>query len=153
MISYHIKGLYKTTCSNTKSNFSQFFFSHWRLHKCFFSFLIKALANFEKLVRFHWQAFIVYKNGENLKTLIEIFYQKRIVSNVILAFLDHLKPKMFFVDHGGRHVAPPLFKISGSTLESYQFFKIYKCFVKEREKTLIQQPLRKEKLRKVGLCL
>ena len=152
MISYHIKGLYKTTCSNTKSNFSQFFFSHWRLHKCFFSFLIKALANFEKLVRFHWQAFIVYKNGENLKTLIEIFYQKRIVSNVILAFLDHLKPKMFFADHGGRHVAPPLFKISWSTPESYKFFKIYQCFVKEREKTLVQQSLRKEKLRKVGLC-
>ena len=29
--------------------------------------------------------------------LIEIFCQKRIVSNVILAFLDHLRPKIFFV--------------------------------------------------------
>ena len=29
--------------------------------------------------------------------LIEIFCQKPIVSNFILAFLDHLKPKMFFV--------------------------------------------------------
>ena len=59
--------------------------------------LSKFFANFEKLIRLHWQAFIVYKNGENLKMLIEIFCQKLIVSNVILAFLDHLKPKIFFV--------------------------------------------------------
>ena len=51
----------------------------------------------EKLIRFHWQAFIVYKNGENLKMLIETFCQKLIVYNFILAFLDHLKPKIFFV--------------------------------------------------------
>ena len=97
MINYHIKGLYKTTCYKTKSNFSQFFFSHWLLHKRFFSFLIKASENFEKLIRFHWQASIVYKNGENLKMLIEILCQKLIISNVTLAFLDHLKPKIFFV--------------------------------------------------------
>ena len=48
-------------------------------------------------IRFHWQAFIVYENGQNLKTLIEIFCQKLMVSNIILAFLDHLKPKIFFV--------------------------------------------------------
>ena len=30
------------------------------------------------------------------KILIEILRQKFIVSNVILAFLDHLKPKIFF---------------------------------------------------------
>ena len=47
--------------------------------------------------RFHWQAFMVYKNGENLKILIEMFRQKRLVSDVILTFLDHLKPKIFFV--------------------------------------------------------
>ena len=81
---YHIKGLYETTCYKTKSNFSQFFFCCWLLHKCFLSFLIKVFANFEKLIRFHWQAFIVYKNGESLKRLI------------ILAVLDHLKPKIFF---------------------------------------------------------
>ena len=86
MINYHIKGLYKTTN-----------FSHWLLRKCFFSFLIKTFANLEKLIRFHWQAFIVYKNIENLKMLIEIFCQKLIVSNVVLAFLDHLKPKILFV--------------------------------------------------------
>ena len=48
-------------------------------------------------IRFHWQAFIVYKNGENLKIMTEIFRQKLIVSNVILAFLGHLKHKIFFV--------------------------------------------------------
>ena len=40
----------------------------------FFSFLIKAFADFERL-RFNRQAFIVYKNGENLKILIKIFCQ------------------------------------------------------------------------------
>ena len=70
---YEIKGLYKTTCYKTRSNFSQFFFSYWLLHECFFSFLIKAFLIFEKLIRFHWQAFTLYKNGENLKILIEIF--------------------------------------------------------------------------------
>ena len=64
---YHIKGLYKTTCHKKKSNFCQFFFSHWLLHNCFFSFLIKAFASFEKLIRFYWQAFIAHKNGKNSK--------------------------------------------------------------------------------------
>ena len=67
-------------------------------------------------IRFHWQAFIVYENGQNLKTLIEIFGQKLMVSNIILAFLDHLKPKIFF---DGQPWWPTLsallFKISGST--------------------------------------
>ena len=115
MINYHIKGLYKTTCYKTKSNFSQFFFSHWLLRELFFSFLIKVFANFEKLIIFYRQACIVYKickNRENLNILIEIFCPKLIVSNVILAFLDRLKPKIF--NHGGRQRASPLFKISGS---------------------------------------
>ena len=59
----------------------------------FFSlFLSKRLQILKKLTRFHWQAFIAYKNGANLKMLLEIFCQKPIVANVILAFLDHLKP-------------------------------------------------------------
>ena len=37
-------------------------------------------------------------------------------------------------------------------IKSFQFFKIYKRFDKEREKTIIQQSIRKEKLRKAGLC-
>ena len=74
----------------TKSNCSRFFFS-------IDNSICKAFANFEKLKRFHWQAFMVYNNGENLKMLIEIINQKIIVSSVILAFLDHLKAKIFFV--------------------------------------------------------
>ena len=70
------------------SVFSLFLSKHLQVLKNWFS-------NFEK--RFHWQAFIVYKTGENLKILMEIFYQKLMVFNVILAFLDHLKPKIFFV--------------------------------------------------------
>ena len=38
-------------------------------------------------------------------------------------------------------------------MKPYQFFNIYKRFYKEREKTVIQQSMRKEKLRKVVLCL
>ena len=36
-------------------------------------------------------------------------------------------------------------------MKSHQFFKIFKRFYKERDKTLTQQSMRKEKLRKVGL--
>ena len=83
MINYHIKGVHKLTCYKTKANFSQFFFSDWLLHKCFFSFLIKAFANFEKLIRYHWQDFIVYQYGVNFEMLIEIFCPKLVVFNVI----------------------------------------------------------------------
>ena len=38
-------------------------------------------------------------------------------------------------------------------MKSYQFFKIWKHFDKCREKTLMQQPMREEELREVGLCL
>ena len=72
----------------------QFFFSHWLLHKSFFSFLIKTFAHFEKLIRFHWRGFIVYKNGENLEMLMEKFCQKLIVSNVILTFLGTVDKKL-----------------------------------------------------------
>ena len=49
--------------------------------------------------------------------LIEIFRQKLAVSNVILAFLNQLKPNFFLsANYGGRHRAPPLLKISGSAL-------------------------------------
>ena len=52
------------------------FFSDRLLHDYFFSFLIKAFANLEKLIGFHQQSFIIYKNGENLKILKEMFRQK-----------------------------------------------------------------------------
>ena len=106
MINYHFKGLYKTTCFKTNSNFSQFFFSHWLLYESFFYFLMKAFVSFKKLIRFHRQAFIVYRIGENLKIPIEIFGQKLTVFNVIFAFLDHLKPKIL-VNLGGQHRVPP----------------------------------------------
>ena len=59
MINYHFKGYYKTTCYKTKSKFSQFFFSNRLLYDCFFLFSYKTFLNFEKLIRFLWQAFIV----------------------------------------------------------------------------------------------
>ena len=37
-------------------------------------------------------------------------------------------------------------------MKSYQFFKIYIGFYKKREKTLMQQSMTNEKLRKFGLC-
>ena len=37
-------------------------------------------------------------------------------------------------------------------MKLYQFFKIYKRFDKERGKTLTHYSIRKENLRKVGLC-
>ena len=37
-------------------------------------------------------------------------------------------------------------------MKCYQSFKIHKWFDKERDKTLMRQSMRKEKLKKVGLC-
>ena len=37
-------------------------------------------------------------------------------------------------------------------MKSYQFFKIYIRLYRKRRKTLMQQSMRKEKLRKFGLC-
>ena len=91
---YHIKGLYKT---KKKLQLFSFIIFSLTAAQAFFLSPYQEFANFEKLTRFHWQAFTVYVNGENLKMLIEIFRQKLIVSSIILAFLDHLKPKIFFV--------------------------------------------------------
>ena len=130
MNNYHIKGLCKTTSYKIKSNFSQFFFFHWCLHNYFFSFLIKAFANFEKLIRFHWQAFVLNKNGENLKMLIEIFCQKLIVSNVILAFLDILKPNIFFVGQlwWPKYSANPFQNLWIRSWILKSHFKLYKTY-------------------------
>ena len=49
---------------------------------------------------------------------------------------------------------PPIFIYNESlAMKSYKFFKTCKRFGKEREKTLIQQSMRKEKLIKVRLCI
>ena len=88
-----------------------------------FSLSLSKRLEILKNIRFHWQAFIVYKNWEILKMLIEIFCQKIIVSKIILAFLDHLKPKTFLsANHGRQHRAQPLFEISGSTPASDIYF-------------------------------
>ena len=79
MINYYLKGLYKTICYKTKSNFSQFFFFQWLLYECFFLFPYQRVSKFE-----------------NLKILLEIFCQKVIVSKAILTFLEHLKLKLFY---------------------------------------------------------
>ena len=63
----------------------------------FILILIKAFIKSKKLIRIHDQAFIICKDGENLKILMEIFLQKHIVSTIILAFLDHLKPIKIFL--------------------------------------------------------
>ena len=108
-VSYHFKGLYKTICYKRKFNFCQFFFSHWLIYECFFTFPIKTFVNLEKVIRFHWQVFIVYKNGENLKILVEIFHQKLKVSNVILTFyIIWIQTISLLANHGGWHRALPL---------------------------------------------
>ena len=56
---------------------------------------------------------------------IEIFCPKLVVSNIIFAFLDHLKPKIFFFGHGGWHRVPPHFEISGSTSDNHPLFIYY----------------------------
>ena len=111
---HHIKGVYKTNCYKTKSKFFQSFFSHWLLRKCFFFFLIKAFANFEKLIRFYWQAFIVYKNGENFKTLIENFAKNLWFLTLFWPFQTIWNPKFSsLANHGDWHRALLLFEISG----------------------------------------
>ena len=67
-----LKDFIKQPVIKQSPTFLSFFLIHCYING-FFSFLIKPFLNFEKLIRFHWQAFIVYKNGENLKMLIEIF--------------------------------------------------------------------------------
>ena len=124
IINCYLKGIYKITCY--KTNISQSFFFSLTAVWVFFLFPYE-FVNFEKLIRFYWQAFIIYKNGENLKILKEIFRQKFIISNLILAFLDHPKPKIFFL---GQLWWPtervPFFKVSGfdSTLSCNKKWKV-----------------------------
>ena len=67
MIKYfHINGLLKQLVIKQSPTFLSFSFV---IDCCIkvFSFLIKAFGNFEKLIRFHWQASILCKSGENWK--------------------------------------------------------------------------------------
>ena len=49
MINYQLKGLHKTTCYKTKSNFSKFFFFHWLLYECSFLFPYQRISKFWKI--------------------------------------------------------------------------------------------------------
>ena len=84
-------------------------------------------ANFEKLIRFHPHAFIVYKNEENLKILIEMFCQKRIVSNVLLALLENfLRPRYSAPSPFSKSLDPPLdwHVFMGQSLEILNVFNV-----------------------------
>ena len=71
-INYHFKGFIKQPVIKQSPTFPCFSFLIDCCMSVFFCFLITAFVNFEKLLKFHRQAFIVYKNGENLKILIFI---------------------------------------------------------------------------------
>ena len=81
-------------------------------NKCYFLFPYQSIYKFLKIDKISLAGFLVYKNDENLKMLIETFCQKLTVSKVILAFLDYLKPNIFLV--GQPWWPTSLFKISGS---------------------------------------
>ena len=56
-----LKGFIKQPLIKQSPTFLSFF-SQWLLYECYLHFLMKAFVDFEKLVRFHQQAFTVYKN-------------------------------------------------------------------------------------------
>ena len=55
-----------------------------------FLFTYQSVCKFWKIKNISSVSFHVYENEENLKIMIEIYRQKLIVSDVALAFLDHL---------------------------------------------------------------
>ena len=67
---------------------------------------------------YHHQDFIICKNGQSSKMLIEVILQKRIVSNFILALLEHMKPRIFFVSQ-------PWWLVEGAT--HFQNLWIHPC--------------------------
>ena len=85
---YHFKGLYKTTSYKTKSNFSQFFFSHWLLYDCFFFFSYKSVYKFWK----------IDKISMARSHCIEKW--RKFERNISTKFSPS-------ANHGGRHRAPP----------------------------------------------
>ena len=128
MINCHFKRFYKTTWYKIKSNFSQFFF-FWLTVWVFFLFPYQSVSKFWKLVDF------IDKNGENLEILIEISCQKLIVSNVISASSDHLKPKIFFAGQPWWPIySAPFLKISGTApynTGAFCFTSIFKLSKKQ----------------------
>ena len=90
MINYHIKNIIKQPVIKQGPTFLSFSFLIDGYISVFSLSLSKLLQILKKIS-------LLVKNGKNFKILIELFYQTLIVSNVVLAFLDHLKPKIFFV--------------------------------------------------------
>ena len=85
----------------------------------FFLFPYESVCKFEKLIKFHLPAFIVYKNGELIKFHLQAFivyknvenHQYVTVSDVVLAFSDIRNLKFSsLAKHGGRHRAPLISK-------------------------------------------
>ena len=66
-----------------------------------------------------------------MKTLIEIFCQKLLVSNVTLVFLDHLKPKISFA---GQTWKPMIKNKLKEFLSELKKFKVQKILVLEYNK-------------------
>ena len=62
-----------------------------------FLFPYQSVCKFWKTDKISLASFHCIQNGENLRTLIEMFRRKLTASKVILAFVDHLKPNNFFV--------------------------------------------------------
>ena len=97
----------------------------------FLTFLF-SLINVWMFFLFPYQSFSKFlsiKNWENLKLLTKIFCQKLIVYNVISAYLDHLKPKLFFAGNlGGRHRAPPFSKSLDPPLLKHVLFLFWNVF-------------------------
>ena len=103
-----------------------------------------------------------------LQPRIQIFWKKVVLyvghhgwsTKKILGFRWSKKAKItFWTISFWQNTSTSIFKFSPSfiyneslPIKFYQVFKICKRFDKEREKILMQQSTRKEKLRKVGFC-
>ena len=112
-INHNFKGLYKMTCDKANSTFSQYFYTYWALRVWpFFLFPYKSVCKILKIDKISSSAFIICENEQNLKTLIEIFCQNCIDLNVIFAFLDHLKLKIYSLASHGDHQRTPSFSTS-----------------------------------------
>ena len=85
----------KITCYIKQSpNFLSFSFLIDYCMSIFFSFLIKAYVNLEKMINFVGKFSLKWRKLENTEGNVS---PKTLVSNVLLAFLDQWKPKIFFV--------------------------------------------------------
>ena len=73
-----------------------FFCSHWWLHKCF-PFPYQGVCKFWKINKISSASFHCTYKWRKFENADRNILQTIIVSNVILAFLDNLKPNIFFV--------------------------------------------------------